>query len=472
VVTRDLVYAEARELARRIRGREVSPVEVAAAHLARIEELNPALNAIVTLAPGVEEEAREAEAALLRGGELGPLHGVPFTAKDSLDTAGLRTTRGSLLFAGHVPGRDAEAVARLRAAGAILLGKTNLPEFALWWETDNRVFGRTVNPWDPERTAGGSSGGEAAAIAAGLSPLGLGSDLGGSIRLPAAHCGIVGLKPTHGRVPLTGHWPETILRFMHVGPMARTVGDAALALSVIAGPDPLDWWSVPAPPPPADVERGVAGLRIGVLARAGFGAVDDEVADAVAGAAAALAREGALTEELDAARLEDFDANVLTMTLYGAEGSALFGPLVAGREDELHPRLRARLAAPRPPLDDYVAAEAEVEALRADVARLFTRIDALLCPTTPAPAHAHDAQEFVLAGRTFPARAVMRATIPWDLTGSPALSVPCGLGAGGLPLGVQVVGRRFDDATVLRVGAALERLRRPAELRPPLPAAV
>ena len=161
-----------------------------------------------------------------------PLHGVPFTIKDSIDTAGVRTTRGSKLFSDHVPGRDAEVVTRLRAAGGIPLAKTNLPDFALWWETDNLVFGRTVNPWDPDRTSGGSSGGEAAAIAAGLSPLGIGSDLGGSIRLPAHYCGVVGLKATHGRVPLTGHWPDTLLRFMHVGFLARSVRDVALALSL------------------------------------------------------------------------------------------------------------------------------------------------------------------------------------------------------------------------------------------------
>ena len=196
---------------------------------------------------------------LARGQRLGPLHGVPVTFKDTLDTAGVRTTAGSLLFAERAPSRDATVVARLRAAGAIPLAKTNVPEFALWWETDNRVFGLTRNPWNPERTAGGSSGGEAAAIATGLSPLGIGSDLGGSIRQPAHYCGVVGLKPTHGLVPFRGHWPATLLGFNHVGPIARSVADISLALSVLAGPNR-------GISPSRSATRGVP--RVGVLAMA------------------------------------------------------------------------------------------------------------------------------------------------------------------------------------------------------------
>src|ERR671925_227613 len=245
----DICYLDATELAAQIRAKAISPIEVVQAHLERIDAINPKLNAIVTMIEGAQERAREAEAAVLRGDHLGPLHGVPFTIKDCVDTAGIRTTRGSRLFANHVPTADATVVTRLQAAGGIPLGKTNLPEFALWWETSNHVFGRTVNPWNTERTTGGSSGGEAAAIAAGLSPLGIGSDVGGSIRAPAHYCGIVGLKATHGRIPLTGHWPENLLRFMHVGPMARTVRDVALALTVMTGPDGQDWYAMPVPAP-------------------------------------------------------------------------------------------------------------------------------------------------------------------------------------------------------------------------------
>ena len=205
----EIAYLDARELAARIRARELSPVEVLAALRERAEAINPSLNALVTPIPDAEERARAAEATVLRGEELGPLHGVPFTIKDSFDTAGVRTTRGSRLFAEHVPADDAEVVRRLVAAGGIPLAKTNLPDFVLWWETDNLVFGRTVNPWNPERTAGGSSGGEAAAIAAGLSPLGIGSDLGGSIRLPngrgSRHGGNAAASPASGLSPARAH---------------------------------------------------------------------------------------------------------------------------------------------------------------------------------------------------------------------------------------------------------------------------
>ena len=226
---KEVYYLSATELADGIRSKTLSPVEVMRAHLERIEALNSKLNAVVTLVDAAMDKAREAEDAVMRGGLWGPLHGVPFTAKDSLDAEGVRTTRGSMLFEDHVPAQDATAVAWLKQAGGIFLGHINVPEFVFWFETDNLVFGRTENPWMEGRTPGGSSGGEAAAIAAGLSPLGIGSDLACSIRQPASHCGIVGLKPTHGRVPLTGHWPDTLLRFMHVGPMARTVKDVANA---------------------------------------------------------------------------------------------------------------------------------------------------------------------------------------------------------------------------------------------------
>lgn len=466
----DVASLDATELAARIRARELSPVEVLSALRARVEELNPRLNAIVTFAPDADDHARAAERALLHGEEeVGPLHGVPFTIKDTFDTAGLRTTRGSLLFADNVPERDATVVARLRVAGGILLGKTNTPEFALWWESGNRVFGTTSNPWDLSRTSGGSSGGEAAAIAAGLSPLGLGSDLGGSIRLPAAHCGCVGFKPTHGRVPLTGHFPETILRFMHVGPLARSARDAALALSLIAGPDGVDPYVVPVPPPPPIGDEWPLHHRVGVIAEAGagFGPVDAEVAAAVRAAAAALAAAGCTVEEVELPWLEARDWNLLTMPLYGGEGSVFFDALTAGHEEELHFLLERRLSAPRPSLADYVAIEAAVDELRRDLSAFFAGHDLLLCPVTPAPAPPHEQNEIVIAGRSLPARSLMRTTLPFDLTGSPALAVPVRVGSQGLPLAAQLVGRRFEDETVLRVGVAFERERGPLP-RPPL----
>jgi aspartyl-tRNA(Asn)/glutamyl-tRNA(Gln) amidotransferase subunit A len=239
-----IIYFDATKLAELIRTREVSPVEVVQAHLDRIEAVNPKLNAIVTVADNALKAAKAAESAVLVRAELCPLHGVPFTAKDSIDTAGVLTQRGSPIFKGRIPETDATSVARFKNAGAILLAKTNLPEFSYSTETDNLLTGRANNPWDLDPTPGGSSGGESAAIAAGMSPLGLGSDLAISVRGPAAHTGIMALKATRGRIPMTGLWPRVPRRFWHVGPMARSVRDLALAYSLLAGPDGADGYAV------------------------------------------------------------------------------------------------------------------------------------------------------------------------------------------------------------------------------------
>lgn len=243
-MTSEVFYRDATELARLIRARQVSSAEVVQAHLDRIAAVNPKLNAIVTLAGDALDAAKDADASVAAGAELGPLHGVPFTVKESIDTAGVLTQRGSPIFRGRVPGADATSVARVKNAGGILLAKTNLPEFSYSTESDNLLTGRTSNPWNLDRTPGGSSGGESAAIAAGLSPFGLGTDLAISVRGPAAHTGIVALKPTHGRIPMTGVWPRVPLRDWHVGPMARTVRDVAAAYSQLAGPDGHDGYSV------------------------------------------------------------------------------------------------------------------------------------------------------------------------------------------------------------------------------------
>src|ERR1700761_5746925 len=239
----EIVFLEASRIAKLIATRELSPVEVLRAHLSCIAEANPKVNAIVALADGALEAAKKAEAAVMSGEQLGPLHGVPFTAKDSIDAAGVLTQRGSPIFKGRVAEADATVVARLKAAGGILIAKTNPPEFAYSIETDNLLTGRTKNPWNLDYTPGGSSGGESAAIAAGMSPLGVASDLSISVRGPAAHTGIIGFKPPHGRVPLTGHWPRVPRRFWHIGPMARSVRDVALAYSLLAGPDGADGYS-------------------------------------------------------------------------------------------------------------------------------------------------------------------------------------------------------------------------------------
>ena len=468
-MSEETYYADATELAERIRTRALSPVEVVTAHLERIEAVNPKINAVVTMIDGALERAREAEAAIARGESWGPLHGVPFTIKDCIDTRGVRTTRGSKLFEERVPDADATVVTRMKDAGGIFIAKTNLPEFAFWWETSNRVFGRTENPWKQGRAAGGSSGGEAAAIAAGLSPLGVGSDVGGSIRQPAHYCGIVGLKATQGRTPLTGHWPEVLLRYMHVGPMARTVRDVALGLSVLAGPDGMDPYALPVPVPSLDaLDAPLPQLRVGWCAEGPFAPVDAEVRKTVERAASSLEELGCRVEPVTLNALEQRQAQALTTVVYTAEADLYLEPIIAGRHDELAPYIQRRLSLPEPSIREYLEASADLEQIRLDIARFFTEYDLLLCPTGPVPAHEHESSELVIGGERVEARSALRATIPFDITGSPAVSVPFGWSGDGLPIGVQLVGRHFDEATVLHAAAALEALHDADRRRPPV----
>ena len=461
----EVCYADATELAERIRARSISPVEVLQAHLERIEAINSGINAVVTLVDGAMERARQLEAAIMEGDSWGPLHGVPFTIKDCIDTEGTRTTRGSRLFEDRVPSEDATVVRRLSEAGGVLIGKTNLPEFAFWWETDNIVFGRTENPWQKGRTCGGSSGGEAAAIAAGLSPLGIGSDLGGSIREPAAFCGVVGLKPTLGRVPLTGHWPEVLLRYFHAGPLVRSVRDVSLALSVLSGPDGVDPYALPVAEGPS---AALQTLRVGWCAEGPFAPVDGDVQEAVASAASSLSDLGCDVEPVSLDGWRQPSPKGITDVIFAAEAGHYLDAVTAGREEELAPSSVRRLGASRPSIEEYLGAMEDCERFRREAAGLFKEYDLLLCPTVPAVAHAHDSPKLLVDGKEVPARHAMVATTPFDLTGSPAISLPFGWSADGLPIAVQVVGRHMDEPTLLRAASALEAVRASDRRRPPV----
>ena len=453
----EICYLTMTELAKSIRDKTLSPVEVVTAHLDRIDSINPKLNAIVELTEGVLDRAHEAEAALMSGNLWGPLHGVPFTAKYSVDAKGVRTTRGSRLFADHIPTADATAITRLKDAGGIFLGHTNVPEFVFWFETDNRVYGRTNNPWNQNHTSGGSSGGEGAAIASGLSPIGIGSDLACSIRQPATHCGIVGLKPTHGRVPLTGHWPNTLLRFMHIGPMARTVKDIAVALSIMSGPDGIDPYAVPVPVPELENLGGaLSGLRVGWCSEGPFAPVAKDVQSVVESAANSLEQLGCKIEPVTLSGWNNPPAQDISIKLFTAELVPYLEPFISGREEELSPVIQKRLQVPEPTAREYQQAWNERERLCHDLASYFSKYDLLLCPTSVTHAPKHGTSELNVDGEVVLPRNSVRATVPFDLTGSPAISIPYGWSNDGLPIGVQLVGRHFDEATLLKAANALE----------------
>ena len=465
----ELIYSDATKLAELIRTREISPVEVVQAHLNRIEAVNPRVNAIVTLADRALADARAAEAAVLKGEPLGTLHGVPFTAKDSIDTEGVLTQRGSPIFKGRLPGADATSVARLKKAGGILLAKTNQPEFSYWIESDNLLTGRTNNPWDLTRTPGGSSGGESAAIAAGMSPLGLGTDLAISVRGPAAQTGIVSLKATHGRIPMTGIWPRVPRRFWHVGPMARSIRDLALAFSQLAGPDGLDGYSSVVPFEARFGDAPGRKLRVGWLVEPGFGPIDPEVAKTVEAAADALKRTGVSVEPVRIPALErDFALDVFNR-LHVMEMKPAFREATVGRkEDELYMMAKYMLSLPDTSMQDYIDAEQAAERLKDGFAAYFQKFDALVTPVLPIPAYKHGQSEFVINGQTVDATYMQGATVPLNVTGLPGVSMRFGTSSEGMPINVQVVGSWHAESTILHVASLLEQVSPVRDLHPGL----
>jgi aspartyl-tRNA(Asn)/glutamyl-tRNA(Gln) amidotransferase subunit A len=466
----ELIYSDATRLAELIRTREVSPVEVMKAHLDRIEAVNPRVNAIVTIVEDALESARKAEAAVQREEELGPLHGVPFTAKDSIDTANVLTQRGSPIFRGRTPQTDATSVARMKKAGGILLAKTNLPEFSYGVESDNLLTGRTNNPWNLDLTPGGSSGGESAAIAAGMSPLGLATDLAISIRGPAAHTGVVSLKATHGRVPMTGIWPREPRRFWHVGPMARSIRDLSLAFSQLAGPDGQDGYSSGAVP----FDNGIVSsnkhpLRVGWLVEPGFGPIDREVAATVEAAADALTELGHTVESIRIPALErDFALDVFTR-LHVLEMKPGFVETTAGRsEDEIGDMARFMLSLPDTPAADYIDAAQAVERLKDGYAEYFQKYDVLLTPVLPTPSFKHGQAELLIDGQTVNVMGIMSATTPLSVTGLPGVSMRFGTNKEGMPIGVQIVGSWQTESTILHIASLLEQVSPVRDLHPNL----
>ena len=457
-----LVHLTATEMAEMIRRKKISPTELVQAHLDRIERLNPQLNALVSIdRDGALKQATAAEATVMRGDQLGALHGVPVTIKSSIDVAHVRCEAGTKLRAGYVAPADAPLVARLKSAGAIILGTTNVPEMLMAYETDNLLYGRTNNPWDLERTPGGSSGGEAAAIAAGCSAAGVGSDGGGSIRVPAHFSGICGLKPTPGRIPATGHFPPCIGPFALlgvVGPMARSVADLELLLEAMAGPDKGDTCAAPVPiRRPTEAEMRV--VRVGYFEDDGRTPVTPETRTAVRAAAEALKRQGFEVRPFQPQGLEH--ARQLWWVLFGLAGGLILGSMITGHESELSPILKefADIVAGEPPLtpERLLNSWLERDQLRAQFLTQMEEFAVLLCPTCSVPAFRHRERQWQIDGKTVQYLDAMSYTQWFNLLGNPAAVVPVGSSPEGLPIGVQIVGRPYEEEVVLAIAAQIER---------------
>jgi amidase len=453
-----LHYASIAEIRESVGTKKVSPVEVVEAHLQRIETLQPKLNAFVHLdAEAALEQAQRAEETLRRGRALGPLLGVPITLKSCIDVAGWRCPAGSLLRKDYLAETDATLAARLRAAGAILLGNTNTPEFLMAYETDNLISGKTSNPWDLSRSAGGSSGGEAAAIASGCSAGGVGSDGGGSIRVPAHFCGICALKPTPGRIPATGHFPAGVGAFSWVGvvgPMARTIADVRALFEVMAGADPGDALSAPVPVAAVD-DAQLKGLRVGLLESNALGKADSETAAGLQRAANDLAAQGFMVEPLQLQGLER--AIELWWFFFGPAIAHLFQPAVAGHEDKLSRIFREYLQFAEAPvtLDALLSACAERDLQRANILWQMRDVPILLSPVSTTTAFRHGEGTWRPGAKQF-YRDTMRFSQWLNLTGFPGASVPVSVSAEGLPIGVQVIGRPHEEELVLAVAERIE----------------
>jgi len=460
----ELALLSAVELAAGYRARRFSPVEVLDAVLARIERVNPRLNAFCAVtADAARREAKAAEAALARGEAVGPLHGVPLSVKDMVVTRGVRTTFGSAIYADHVPTEDAPMVEALKAAGAIVTGKTTTPEFGYKGATQSPLLGVSKNPWHLERNPGGSSGGAAAAAAAGLGPLHTGGDGGGSIRIPGSFCGVYGLKPSYGLVPA---FPAPAVGSLaHLGPITWTVRDAALMLAVMARRDDRDPTCLPGPFPDylAACDAGIKGMRVAWSPTLGYATLHPEVARLTGAAARRFADLGGHVEEVG--RVCD-DPHPCWSVLFNAGLAGRLTPYLPEWRERMSPSLVPILEdAGRLTAVDVVRATADRAAFAETMRRFFDRYDLLLTPTLPVPAFAAGADAppgapTILSWGAF--------TYPFNLTMQPAATVPCGFTADGLPVGLQIVGRRLADPVVLAASAAFEAIQPWSRKRPVL----
>jgi aspartyl-tRNA(Asn)/glutamyl-tRNA(Gln) amidotransferase subunit A len=450
--SQDLAGLTLKKAAELLRSKAASPLDLTEACLKRIDQYNPSLNAFITITRAEAlAAAREMEAEQRRGKWRGPLHGIPIALKDNMDTAGIRTTGASELFKDRVPSEDAEVVRRLKNAGAILLGKTNLHEFAYGGSSSVSYFGPVHNPWALDRVPGGSSGGSAAATAAGLCFGSLGTDTAGSVRIPACYCGIVGFKPTYGRVSNRGVIPLS-WTLDHVGTICRTVEDAALMLSVIAGYDERDPTTVDTPVP--DYGRALkmqtSKLRLGVARTPFFDGLDPEIAKAVDAALEVLRKLTATVGEVVLPPL-NFQPGGTYRNVQAPEAYAYHSQWITVTPEKYQPVTRDRIiqlsAAVK--AQDYVEARRQVDLLRRDIKRIFATVDLIVTPTMPSPPVA-------IAQSTSLEAVSIRNTSPFDIFGLPAISVPCGFTASGLPIGLQIAGAPFAESTVLALAHAYE----------------
>ena len=444
--------------ARLIRSKQLSPVELTRAVLERIESLNERMAIFITVtADHAIACAEGAEDAMARGVELGPLHGVPISLKDLFDTKGIRTTAGSRVFGDRVPEEDATVTARLRAAGAVLVGKTNMHEFAFGATSINPHYGPVRNPWGDEHVSGGSSGGSATSVALSVAFGSLGSDTGGSIRIPAALSGTVGLKPTYGRVSIAGTVPLS-WSLDHVGPLTRTVEDAALMMDVIAGYDPRDSYSrqVPTPRYSEELQGGIRGLRLGIPRETFYNRLEPEVDQATQTALRRLEQMGA--EFVDVAIPAAEGQRAIFANIASPEAFSYHEKYLASSPDLYGPDTRARIEAGRLMLStDFVRAQRARSILKAELAAALKTADLLVTPTVPisAPRIDQTAVEWDDGTETV-VGALTRNTRLFNITGLPAITVPCGFTSRNLPIGLQIIGRAFDEASVLRAAYTYE----------------